>query len=377
MRVRLIVAVLTIVCLIVTGCATPPSTQTSRTRVIAPDQEDGLGGSFVESSDVRTVASKMCPAILSIPEIARSADATLIAVHPMRNSTRYVFDKDIFVKRLRLELNRVSRGRVRFIDPRAARRTTMEVVRERDEYRWERLVEEAAAYIAGSELVSGSEEPVTVAIKPVSNTNLVEMNADGFNALLRAKMSEKASGKVVFLAPGAAEESHARADYFLTGEFIAESIKEEDLDRTTVYAVTGGKSSVEVHTGRSEGGEGGSKSDVDITRTTIESTELTPIAEAEESPNVAKYLNVMLVDPATQEVKLEKRLKVESVARSGLGRAELVLTGEISGLSKAVGGDRSDYVLMTFQLIRPETNEVLWEDAYETKRVSSRSAVYK
>ena len=95
------------------GCATPASSQLSRTRVLAPDQEDDMGGSFIESADIRTVASRMCPAILAVSEVADNPDVTRIAVDPIRNSTRYVFDKDILMKRLRIELNRFGSGRVR------------------------------------------------------------------------------------------------------------------------------------------------------------------------------------------------------------------------------------------------------------------------
>jgi hypothetical protein len=71
-------------------------------------------------------------------------------------------------------------------------------------------------------------------------------------------------------------------------------------------------------------------------------------------------------------------VRVEDKVSSGLGRAALILTGEISALSKAgAGGDRSDYVMMSFQLVDPATNEIVWEDAYETKKKTRVSVIYK
>ena len=55
-----------------------------------------------------------------------------------------------------------------------------------------------------------------------------------------------------------------------------------------------------------------------------------------------------------------------------------MLTGELSALSKAAdGGTRSDYIILSFQLVDPKSNEVLWEDAYETKKKSSVSTLYR
>ena len=92
------------------GCATPGGTQPTHTRILDPSQEDSIGGSFIESSDIQTIAARMCPAVMSLPEIAGNPGVTRIAIAPVRNSTRYVIDKDILMKRLRIELSRHGQG---------------------------------------------------------------------------------------------------------------------------------------------------------------------------------------------------------------------------------------------------------------------------
>ena len=95
-------------------------------------------------------------------------------------------------------------------------------------------------------------------------------------------------------------------------------------------------------------------------------------------PNVRKYLNIILINANTGEIPIERLVNVERKMKSGLGRANYILTGEISALSKATqGGDRSDYVIMSFQMIEPSSNEIVWEDAYETKKVTNRGVLYK
>ena len=115
---------------------------------------------------------------------------------------------------------------------------------------------------------------------------------------------------------------------------------------------------------------GPSAEDPGVTETT--STQTT------KKPNVTKYLDLRLVDAETATVPFEKLLKVESKMQSGVGRSDFLLTGELSALSKAsLGGNRSDYVLMSFQLVDPASNEIVWEDGYETKRKTESSIIYR
>jgi len=360
--------------ILASGCATP-SGGLSHTTVLQPDQEDNIGGSFIESSDIRTIAAQMTPALLSVPEIAHKGDTARIAIAPIRNSSRYIIDKNIFTKKLRLELNRVSQGRVRFFSQRLGQGVRREILAERQQDQWDRLIDQAATGLLASSVVTGGAELLRVAVIPVKNTNLTGVNADSFTALLRAKVAERGQGKIVFLSreangkvteqildekdikdQGLVSRGGAKqifgVDYFLTGEFIAKSTMNE-----------GTADVVEARAGRSADDPG-----------VLE----TNVAESRRNPNVTKYLNVKLVDAVTAAVPFEKLIKVETKVGSGLGGADFVLTGELSALSKATqGGDRSDYILMTFQLVDPVSNEIVWENGYETKKKTNISVIYK
>ena len=356
------------------GCATP-SGGLSHTTVLQPDQEDNIGGSFIESSDIRTIASQMTPALLSLPAIAQKGSSVRIALAPIRNSSRYIIDKDIFAKRLRLELNRVSEGRIVFFSQGMGQEVREQILTERQEDQWDSLIDQAASALLASPVVTGSTQPLRVAVIPVKNTNLTGVNADSFTSLLRAKVAEKSNGKLVFLSreangkvteqildekdvkdQGLVSRGGAKqlfgVDFFLTGEFIAKSVMNE-----------GAADVVEAKVGRSADDPGVVEGNVTASR---------------KNPNVTKYLNVKFVDAETAAVPFEKLMKVETKIASGVARADFILTGELSALSKAAqGGDRSDYILMSFQLVDPVSNEMVWEDAYETKRKTNDSVIYK
>lgn len=99
--------------LLLSGCAT--TTQTSYTKTILPDEDDNLGGTGIESTDIRTVARKMAASILDVPQIANAKNAPTIALLPVKNSTRFLINKDIFTKKIRIELNENTQGKVRFL----------------------------------------------------------------------------------------------------------------------------------------------------------------------------------------------------------------------------------------------------------------------
>ena len=357
------------------GCA-PPSVRPSRTTILHPDQEDDIGGSFLESSDIRTIASQVTPSLLSVPEIAKEKDIVRIAMAPTRNSTRYVIDRNIVARRLRLELNDFSEGRVRFFSQELGQEVRKEILEQQQEQLWDFLIEEATSDLLSSRIfTSESKQPLNLAVIPVKNTNLVGVNADSFTALIRAKAVEKSQGRFVFLSrehsgkvidqvldekdvknqglvSQAKEEQLSGVDYFLTGEFVAKSMVSE-----------GASASVEMISGASP----------DDPRV-IEGK----VVQAQRAPNVTKYLNVQLVNAETGAVVFERLIEVDTRITSGVERADYILTSELSALSKASQrGERSDYILMTFQLVDPISNEILWEKGYETKRKTSTSVIYR
>jgi PBP1b-binding outer membrane lipoprotein LpoB len=73
-----------------------------------------------------------------------------------------------------------------------------------------------------------------------------------------------------------------------------------------------------------------------------------------------------------------KRKNLVTASKEGdLYGVDFYLTGELTGLSKAVSNNRSDYILMAFQLIDAETSDIIWEDSYEIKRVGESGVAYQ
>jgi hypothetical protein len=186
-------------CLFLAGCAT---VETSHTRSIQPDQDDELGGTGIESTDIRTVSRKMAASILDVPQIMKAQGTPKIALLPVKNSTRFIINKEIFTKKIRIELNQNALGKITFL----AR--------------------------------------------------------DRMDDILKERASKR--------------------------EGLVGASKQGDLMGVDFY-----------------------------------------------------------------------------------------LTGELMGLSKAVNGDRSDYISMSFQLIDAETSAIIWENEYEVKRVGEAGAVYQ
>jgi len=92
------------------------------------DERGFVAGTGVESQDLVSVADKMARSILNIPEISRAQTPPRIVVLPVVNETRFPIAKDIFVDKVRIELNKNSQGKVRFL----ARDTMNALEQERD-----------------------------------------------------------------------------------------------------------------------------------------------------------------------------------------------------------------------------------------------------
>lgn len=364
---------------VLAGCSTP---HVSSHGQIQPDQDIITGG--MGSSDIRTMASKMCPEILALPEVVGSADVTRIAISPMKNSSRFIIDMNIFMKKLRLDLNRYSQGQVRFFSQNNGARTRTTLLKNRREKLVDASLDKLADQIVGLPIVTGSPDPVTVAVLPVLNVNFVNMNANSFTAMLRAKVAERSNGKVLFTMPG----STVKADYLLTGQFIADGMKQEGIVNLVDYIdlmedrMEKGQS-LDLYD-RDEASVSGTNHGIQINAIahlgTIEPSlfrQLQVSAALRAEPNVTKRLSVMLVDAGKELAVFEKMIVVEQKITDGTQNANFILSGEISGLSKRQGAQQSDYVLMTMQLTDPLSNEIIWEDGYEVKRSSVSGTVYQ
>jgi penicillin-binding protein activator len=79
------------------------------------DERGFVAGTGVESQDMVAVTDKMARSILNVPEIARAAAVPRVALNPVINETRFPINKDIFLDRLRAQLNSKTQGKVRFL----------------------------------------------------------------------------------------------------------------------------------------------------------------------------------------------------------------------------------------------------------------------
>ncbi len=360
---------------IFTGCV---SGDLSNSRQVHPDNDAVDGG--ISSVDIRTVASKMCPAILSVPDIADAQPPVRIKIANVKNTSRFFIDGDLFAKKLRVELNRYGNGQVRFLDKNEKTQADrVSVLKDRQVDDLQRDIRELGREIGGSPLFQGAAAPVKIAVIPVLNANLVNMNADSFTAMLRSEILNASGGKVQFLMPGYTDG----ADYWLTGQFYPESLKKEGIINLAEY--------IEVVDERIKSGKSLYLDPPSTTTVTpgsvVVATEPTQRESAlvdmlrspamQANPNVNKRLNVMIVKPDDKVCVYEKTTLLDRRISDNSGRAALILSCEISGLSQALNGAQSDYLVIAMQLVEPESNEVVWEDSYEVKRISRAGIVYR
>jgi hypothetical protein len=84
--------------------------------VMRPDERGFVSGTGIESQDLVAVTDKMARSVLGIPEIARAQVKPYIVLEPVTNNTRFPINKDIFLTRIRTQLNSRASGNVSFLD---------------------------------------------------------------------------------------------------------------------------------------------------------------------------------------------------------------------------------------------------------------------
>jgi PBP1b-binding outer membrane lipoprotein LpoB len=102
---------------LVAGCASSGVKNPSGigvTRMNA-DEQGFVAGTGVESQDLVAVTEKMARSILGIPQIANAPTPPFIVLDPVDNQTRFPINKDIFLTRIRTQLNSKSAGKVTFL----------------------------------------------------------------------------------------------------------------------------------------------------------------------------------------------------------------------------------------------------------------------
>src|SRR5215212_589305 len=113
------------------GCATTAGVQNPSgvpVTEMRPDERGFVAGTGVESQDLVSVTDKMARSVLSTPEILRAQGTPRVVLLPVQNETRFPINKDIFLTRIRTELNTKATGKVRFL----AREQMKALERERD-----------------------------------------------------------------------------------------------------------------------------------------------------------------------------------------------------------------------------------------------------
>lgn len=375
MKTRISLLALIGSCLCFLGCATATYTTTNRIDV---DDESNDGGG-ITSADVRLVATSMCPEILALPEVIDSDETIRIKVADVKNSSRFFIDRNLFTKRLCVELNRHGDGAIRFINSTSTTQTARQSVHsDRSKKAFKKQLGLAAKAFVSSPLVEQATNPIKVAVIPVLNANLVNMNADSFAAMFRGEIADVANGKVQFLMPGETEG----ADYWLTGQFYPDSIKMEGIINLANY--------IEVIDERVKKGESMYLPEVAMASatpfsataiaTSSKETELLKMLrnpELQKIPNCEKKLNLMVVKPDNKVAVWEKTITAEQKFSTNDGNAQYILSGEISGMSQNTNGVMSDYLLITMELVDAESNEIVWQDAYEVKRLTKSGTVYR
>lgn len=109
----------------VTGVRNPSGVPVTEMKA---DERGTVTGTGIESQDLIAVTDKMARSIVAVPEIAGAQGTPRVVLEPVINETRFPINKDIFLTRIRTELNTRARGKVRFL----ARDRMVALERERD-----------------------------------------------------------------------------------------------------------------------------------------------------------------------------------------------------------------------------------------------------
>ncbi len=102
---------------LLSGCASSGVKNPSGVPVtnMRPDEQGFVVGTGVESQDLVAVTDKMCKSVLETPQIVNAQGVPRVALDPVINETRFPINKDIFLTRIRAQLNSKARGKVIFL----------------------------------------------------------------------------------------------------------------------------------------------------------------------------------------------------------------------------------------------------------------------
>jgi PBP1b-binding outer membrane lipoprotein LpoB len=110
-------AVSLVIAVLAAGCASSGVKNPNGVPVteMRPDEQGFVAGTGVESQDLVAVTDKMARSILGIPQITQANGTPRIVLDPVKNNTRFPINKDIFLTRIRTQLNSKAAGKVLFL----------------------------------------------------------------------------------------------------------------------------------------------------------------------------------------------------------------------------------------------------------------------
>lgn len=94
------------------GVKNPSGTGVTEMRA---DEKGFVGGTGIESQDLVAVTDKMVRSILEVPPIRAAGQPPIVALDPVVNETRFPINKELFLTRIRVQLNSKAGGRVQFV----------------------------------------------------------------------------------------------------------------------------------------------------------------------------------------------------------------------------------------------------------------------
>lgn len=102
---------------LVAGCASSGVKNPSGVPVtrMNADEQGFVAGTGIESQDLVAVTDKMARSILGIPQIANAPTPPIVVLDPVDNQTRFPINRDLFLTRIRTQLNSKSTGKVTFL----------------------------------------------------------------------------------------------------------------------------------------------------------------------------------------------------------------------------------------------------------------------
>lgn len=108
---------LVLVIFVVSGCASRgvSSAKGSPVKEMRPDERGKVVGTGIESQDLVAVTDKMARSILNVPEIASAKTVPRVILEKIENDTRFAIKTQIFLSRIRVQLNSKAGGKVRFL----------------------------------------------------------------------------------------------------------------------------------------------------------------------------------------------------------------------------------------------------------------------